>query len=337
MIEVPVRGETDVGHVRRTIQGLAVDLGFDATGVAELAIAATELATNLIMHRAVEGAITVAAIGADRRGGIEIASNDRGPGIADIGVALRDRTSTRSGSLGSGLGAVDRLVDRLDVISSVQGGVDPPGTIIVAQRWLDSRSDSSPFDCSVWTRPIAGLKANGDAAAIIENGDSIVIALADGLGHGPDAALASEAATGFVRRHHDRDFEWMFDRLNGILRHTRGAAIALARIDLVGRRLIHGAVGNVEMRVHPLPERHHATRPGIVGVAAAPRPKVRELAWPPGAALALYSDGVAEGWDLGEMARRASHRASLMGHLIARDHARSTDDATVVVVRDRGR
>ena len=195
---------------------------------------------------------------------------------------------------------------------------------------------STPFDCGVWTRPIAGLSANGDSAAIVESGRSVLIALAGGLGHGPDAALASEAATGFIRRHHDRDFEWLFDRLNGILRHTRGAAIALARIDLAERRLVHGAVGNVEMRVYPVPERHHAARPGIVGVAAAPRPRVREFAWSPGAMVALYSDGIAEGWNLGATAKRASHHASLMSHLIARDHARSTDDATVVVVRERG-
>ena len=338
MIEVPVSGESDIGHVRRTAQGLATDLGFGPTGVAELAIATTELATNLVVHKAVGGVITLAALGEDRARGIEIASNDRGPGIADIGLALRDRASTRTDSLGSGLGAVGRLVDRLDFVSTVPGGRndDSPGTIIVARKWLDSPPVLSSLDYSVWTRPIPGLTVNGDATAFIEGGDGLLVAVADGLGHGAEAALASEAAIGFIRHHHDRDIEWLFDRLHGVLRSTRGAAIALARIELAPRRLIHAAVGNVEMRVDPVPQRHHAARPGVVGVAAATRPKVRELAWPKGATLALYSDGIAEGWNLGKTAAHSSRRASLMCHLIARDHARSTDDATVAVVHDSG-
>ena len=337
IIEIPVRGETDIGHVRRTAQGLAADFGFSATGIAELAIAATELATNLVTHGAVEGVISLKAIGANRARAFEIVSNDQDPGIADIGGALRDGTTSRPDSLGSGLGAVRRSVDRLDVLSLLPGDCDggPPGTIIAARKWLDSPPAAAPLDYSAWTRPIAGLTANGDAAAFVEVGEGLLVALADGLGHGPDAALASEAAMRFIRGNPDRDFEWLFNRLNGILRHTRGAAITLARIDLARRRLLHAAVGNVEMRVHPAPASHHAARPGIVGIAAAPRLKVRELAWPAGTTLALYSDGIAEGWDLGAIAVRASHRASLMCHLIARDHARATDDATVAVVYDR--
>lgn len=89
------------------------------------------------------------------------------------------------------------------------------------------------------------------------------------------------------------------------------------------------------MRLHPAPDRYHPARPGIVGVGAPTAPKVRDFAWPVGAKLALYSDGIAEGWNLEETAACASRRASIMCHLIARDHARSHDDATVVVVLDR--
>jgi serine phosphatase RsbU (regulator of sigma subunit) len=229
------------------------------------------------------------------------------------------------------------LVDRLDIISSVDGDhcTGTPGTVIVAQKWLDSPPDSSPLEYSAWTRPIAGLAVNGDAAVFIEDADGLTVALADGLGHGPEAALASAAAMDLIRRHHGRDFDWLFRRLHGALRHTRGAAITLARIDLARRRLIHGAIGNVAMRVHPAPDRYHAAQPGIVGVGAVTPPKVRDLAWPVGAKLALYSDGIAEGWNLEETAARTSQRASIMCHLIARDHARSSDDATVVVVLDR--
>ena len=167
MIALPVLGESDIGHVRRTTQVLAAGLGFDPTGVAELAIAATELATNLVSHAAVEGVITLAAFGDTPSPGIEIVSNDRGPGIADIDLAFSDRTSTRADSMGSGLGAVRRMVDRLDVYSSVGGnGEDgPQGTIIAARKWVDSPPTAAPFDYAMWTRAVSGQTVNGDGAA----------------------------------------------------------------------------------------------------------------------------------------------------------------------------
>ena len=338
MIALPVLGESDIGHVRRTTQVLAAGLGFDPTGVAELAIAATELATNLVSHAAVEGVITLAAFGDTPSPGIEIVSNDRGPGIADIDLAFSDRTSTRADSMGSGLGAVRRMVDRLDVYSSVGGnGEDgPQGTIIAARKWVDSPPTAAPFDYAMWTRAVSGQTVNGDGAALIEDGAGLLVALADGLGHGPEAATASATAMAVIRRHPDRDFEWLLNRLNGALRRTRGAAIALVRIDPVRRVLVHAAVGNVEMRLHPQPKSHRTARPGIVGTAPVLRFKITELPWPAGASLALYSDGIAMGWGLHETAVRASNRAALMCHLIARDHARATDDASVVVVRDAG-
>ena len=126
---VEVRHESGVGAARRAAQTMAAALGFAPTACEEIALAMTELATNLIKH-ARGGTLTLTPLADGGRVGLEIESRDDGPGIADVEQALGDRFST-AGTRGTGLGAVNRLMDELD-IASRRGR----GTRIVCRRWL---------------------------------------------------------------------------------------------------------------------------------------------------------------------------------------------------------
>jgi serine/threonine-protein kinase RsbT len=63
------------------------------------------------------------------RTGLRLIFEDRGPGIPDIDLALRDGFTTGSG-LGLGLGGAKRLVSDFEVVSRVG-----EGTRITATRW----------------------------------------------------------------------------------------------------------------------------------------------------------------------------------------------------------
>lgn len=121
--------EVDVERAVRAARSAADRLGFDRVGAESVALAASELARNLFRY-ATDGVLTIHEL-ADR--GLEIESNDSGPGIGDVARALADRHGTGQ-SLGEGLGAVRRLMSEFEISTS------PTGTCIKARRW-----PSAPF------------------------------------------------------------------------------------------------------------------------------------------------------------------------------------------------
>jgi serine/threonine-protein kinase RsbT len=132
---VPIRSRLDADQARREARQLARRLGFDRGDAETVALAASELAMNL--HRyAIEGAIILKTVEDGTRRGLEIESQDAGPGIADPEQALQDGFTT-GGGLGSGLPSARRLMDDFELNSQ------PSGTRIVARKWLVSRSPSA--------------------------------------------------------------------------------------------------------------------------------------------------------------------------------------------------
>jgi serine/threonine-protein kinase RsbT len=122
---------SDVNEARQKAQMMALAIGFDETASAEAALAVSELGTNLLRHTK-GGTLTLTPLADGRRVGMQVISQDRGPGIADVDQALGDGFST-AGGLGYGLGAVNRLMDELDIVS--EPGISG-GTRIICKRWL---------------------------------------------------------------------------------------------------------------------------------------------------------------------------------------------------------
>ena len=126
---IPISDEIHAAEARRNVLIMARQLGFGSTAAYHLAIAVTELATN-ICHHAGSGEICLRVILDPDRTGIEVIARDCGPGIADIELALRDGYSTW-GSLGCGLPGVRRLLDELEIDS--KAGQE---TCIRGCKWL---------------------------------------------------------------------------------------------------------------------------------------------------------------------------------------------------------
>jgi serine/threonine-protein kinase RsbT len=126
-LRLKVASMADAEHARRAARGLARTLGFDRTGVERVALATSELATNLVRY-APGGEIVLSAVDGPAGSGLQLESLDKGPGIADVGRALVDGFST-SGGLGSGLPSARRMMDQFEIESG------PQGTRIVARSW----------------------------------------------------------------------------------------------------------------------------------------------------------------------------------------------------------
>ena len=103
-------------HVaRRAAKDMALAMGFDAKVSEEITLVISELASNLVRH-ARGGTLTLTPVNDGGRVGMQIESCDRGPGIADVEQAIKNGFST-AGSLGYGLGTVNRLMDQFDITS----------------------------------------------------------------------------------------------------------------------------------------------------------------------------------------------------------------------------
>jgi len=124
---VPVQTEPDVVAVRRRVREAASQMGFSLVDQTKVVTAASELARNTIIYGG-GGSMLMETLNGPRTG-LRLTFEDKGPGIADISMALRDGFTTGSG-LGLGLGGAKRLVSEFDIVS--QPG---EGTKVTITRW----------------------------------------------------------------------------------------------------------------------------------------------------------------------------------------------------------
>jgi serine phosphatase RsbU (regulator of sigma subunit) len=160
--------------------------------------------------------------------------------------------------------------------------------------------------------------------------DSHLLAIVDGLGHGPEAAKAAEAALRVVRAHSELALPELLTEIDVSLAATRGAAIGLVRIQ--GRRAWHAGVGNTRV-LHWRGDRMQrlSSQPGIVGGGLPRHLQVTELDLQPDDWLLLFTDGLDEMLNLpAHLPEWDRDPALLCDHLLA--HARAgRDDAGVLV------
>ena len=123
-----VRSANDIVRVRQRVREWAVETGFSLVDQTKMVTATSELARNTVEHGG-GGTARVELIADGGRRGLRLTCEDRGPGIADIQLALKDGYTSRGG-LGLGLGGARRLVNEF-VIESRPG----EGTRVVITRW----------------------------------------------------------------------------------------------------------------------------------------------------------------------------------------------------------
>ena len=103
-IRVTISSDQDIVLARQKGRSFALELGFSSGDATLIATAISELARNIVSY-ARNGQVILKDIQGSNRVGIAVTATDNGPGIPDVGQALRDGFST-SGSLGLGLPGV---------------------------------------------------------------------------------------------------------------------------------------------------------------------------------------------------------------------------------------
>jgi anti-sigma regulatory factor (Ser/Thr protein kinase) len=322
---VGVEDTSQVASARRVAGELAEALGFDETAAGRVALAATELATNILKH-AGRGELLIGAEQTPAGRFVEIAALDRGPGMANVSQCFEDGYST-AGSAGTGLGAVRRLAGSLDVYSR------STGTAILARIGAGPGPPAGEWPVAGLSVPCRGEEQCGDAWDREARSGVVSLLVADGLGHGAGAAEAALECVRAFRHHAGVPPAARVEALHGALRATRGAAVAVAELD-PGRRLLRFAgLGNIAATVYGEgPVRHLVSHHGTAGHAAR---TIAEYTypWPAGGVLVMHSDGIASLRDLDPYPGLIERDPGLMASVVYRDFSRRRDDATVVVAR----
>ncbi|MEK5186645.1 anti-sigma regulatory factor [Solibacillus sp. FSL W7-1324] len=126
---VEIVTEWDIVAARQLGRNEAKAIGFGAVNQARITTAISELARNIYLY-ARAGEVTIERISDEDKVGLRIIAADKGPGISNLKKVMEDGYST-SGGLGAGLPGVKRLMDTMDIQSTVGNG-----TTIVIEKWV---------------------------------------------------------------------------------------------------------------------------------------------------------------------------------------------------------
>lgn len=316
-----VDDEASIVLCREAVRRQAAAAGLETARAEAVVAAASELGHNQLAH-ARRGWLVVSTIDRDGVAGVEVVAGDEGRGIGDPTAALRGQPR-QSGSLGVGLSAAYRLCDEMDF--DVRAG---EGT------WIAARKFAAPVprsEVGIFGRPIAGEPESGDDAALLRTPQALLVAVADGLGHGPEAREASARAMAVVRG--GGEPRALLYRCHQALQDTRGAVMAVARLDHAAGVLTHAGAGNITSHLYrPRASRRFAPASCVLG-ARGPEPRLREEREPllPRPLLVMFSDGVAARADISEDLELLRQPPLVIAHQLVLRHARTTDDALVLV------
>jgi len=186
-----------------------------------------------------------------------------------------------------------------------------------------------------WTVAIRSLGSeSGDQYLVSRTGDgAVLVAVVDGLGHGPEAASAAKTAIAVLEAGQERELGARFLRCHERLRDTRGVVLSLGLF--ATGSLTWLGVGNVDgvlLRSGLGAREQLLVRGGVVG-RRLPSLELSRLTVARGDTLILVTDGIQSRFadDPG-----ITFATPPTAERILADHGKETDDALVLVVRYLG-
>lgn len=181
-----------------------------------------------------------------------------------------------------------------------------------------------------------GEEICGDHYLICRVTNCVLVAVVDGVGHGPEAAKASHLAVSILEEHADEPLVSLFGLCHKALSGTRGVVMSLALFDASAGNMSWLGVGNVQGRLlradkaslHP--EEELLTYSGVVGHEI---PSVLVFSVLPvfkGDVLILATDGISRDFTKSAYTGRSAYQ---IANNILSEKSKGTDDALVIVAK----
>lgn len=190
------------------------------------------------------------------------------------------------------------------------------------------------LDAGYAVQALAGEAVSGDVVLTRVHEDRALLVLADGLGHGAQAAEAATRCVGVLAMYAETNMPEAFAEAHRQLRGGRGAVAAAVLIDGRSMTVQSAVVGNIVVR--QVGVRHDRSwsatavaTPGVLGSAFRKVP-LQQSNLEAGDVVIMHSDGVRSHFEA--LQTRVSDARSAAKEILA-SHARGHDDASCVVVR----
>jgi len=185
-----------------------------------------------------------------------------------------------------------------------------------------------------------GEDMSGDHYLICRVADYVLVAVVDGIGHGPEAAKASRLAISIIESNSTESLVSLFGLCHKALSETRGVVMSLAAFDAAAGNLTWLGVGNVGGRLvradktllHP--EEELLSYSGVVGHSMPSVLVFNVLPISKGDVLILATDGIAQEFTKSVHTGRSAYQ---IANDVLSQHSKGTDDALVMVAKyERG-
>lgn len=183
----------------------------------------------------------------------------------------------------------------------------------------------------VWQRNAPGETICGDQYLILQENQTLTIAVIDGLGHGAAAAEAAQRAVKVLESYRG-SLTQMIPLIHQQLLGTRGAVLSIAHINSESRIIKYVGIGNIATyMVYPDHVRMLPTNEGFLGYRL-PFFREYDLEVDEAKQLIMVSDGIAAIPEK-ELVKISWQNAVAMALAIGEKWGRNRDDETVLVVR----
>ena len=359
---VHVVHESDVYNAAMLVYCLAQQAGAQPLVATEVATVASELGMNIVRY-AGRGVLTVSVAGGDA-GYVDIVADDQGPGIGDVALALTEHYSSQ-GTLGVGLPGVRRMSDAFEIRSSPGAGTtvrtrrqfeggragaraalaDRP--LLARAVWpaapatalrADEGTPPAPPGLAGWQhatvrRPCFGEVVSGDGTVLMPVGHGVFAAILDVLGHGQRAHELARMCERWLLDHAHPDLAGLMLELHREIRGSLGAALMLAYLDPHAASMSVLGVGNTRLYAIGATPLGLMGQPGILGGGQLPRPRPSVVKIAPGDLVVFATDGISEQLDAQHIAVWRHLAPERIAQQMLREHGRTHDDATCMVLR----
>lgn len=313
--------------ITRTLRAAELE-NVEGVDRAQLATIVSELATNMLKY-AGGGKIEFNINRQPNYIEFQIIASDRGPGIANISLAMSEHYSSGS-SLGLGLPGIKRLADQFTIVSTPETGTH----IRVIKRVMlaNLHDDSNRIEIGEAHRAYRNSHYNGDQVASYRDSQQQLVALIDATGHGNVAYQTAILLAEHLRVNAQLPLPTIMQVLHEQALTTVGASVGIMRLMANSNSLEYIGVGNVNCLVFADKRYRGLSKDGLIG-QRLPTLRVQHLPFYPGSVAMLFSDGISQTGVVSDKFQTRLGSAKNIAQQILSRHGKIHDDASCVVMK----
>lgn len=183
-----------------------------------------------------------------------------------------------------------------------------------------------------YSRPFFGEQKNGDSIVTCADENFTYLAVIDGIGHGPKAAVISSSIKEFIERNWNQNPSKIIEKVHHHMIGSEGAVIGVSVIDHSESTLVYAGLGNIACRVIGSMDKAMVSADGLLGVRlrTVENSKIdlhdKDL-------IVMHSDGVSSLSSLKDFPRINITSSRLLAKKIVQKYGSEYDDATCITVK----